>query len=96
MEHAAQHSAAKRQRRKAAPLSFDDEGRAGRAGRTSMVEDGAMERLAKRLVLGKLGPMVHPCYFFGRCAALGLPGDYCWGKAECRSGIYRPRAPAAL
>ena len=59
MEHAEQHSAAKRQRRKAAPLSFGDEGRAGRAARVSMVEDGAMERLAERIVLGKLGPIGH-------------------------------------
>ena len=59
MEPAAQHSDAKRQRRRAAPLSFGDEGRAGRAGRVNIVEDGAMERLAERLVLGKLGPIGH-------------------------------------
>ena len=69
---------AKRPRRDAAPLSFDNEGRAGRAGRVTMVEDGALERLAERIVTGELGSIGH---------TIRLPENTSWKRLLGASGM---------
>ena len=69
---------AKRPRRDAAPVSFVNEGRAGRAGRVTMVEDGALERLAERIVTGELGSIGH---------TIRLPENTSWKRLLGASGM---------